>query len=81
MLTELEQVYVPEDVLRLYAIALLRATNPDIKDRELKERYEDSFLSQIHPGIALSRNPVSKFLSAYGYLSNDLLKGLSHENT
>lgn len=41
------------------------------KDCELKEAYGDSFLSENHPGVALSRNTVCTFL-------NDLGKAYSH---
>lgn len=35
-------------------------------DYELKEAYDTSFLSEIYPGIALSKNTVSKFLNDLG---------------
>ena len=66
MLTELEAVYSPDDSRKLYCISVLRACQPGVKDRELKEAYENSFLSELHPGVALSRNTVSKFLNDLG---------------
>ena len=66
MLPELEAVYSPDDSLKLYCISVLRACQPGVKDCELKEAYENSFLSELHPGVALSRNTVSKFLNDLG---------------
>ena len=61
MLDELCEVYRPEDALKFYCIAVLRVCNPGIKDYELAEHYANSFLSVIHPGVALSKNTVSTF--------------------
>ena len=66
MLGELEAVYSPDDSRKLYSISVLRACRPGVKDCELKEAYENSFLSELHPGVALSRNTVSKFLNDLG---------------
>ena len=41
-------------------------TNPGVKNYELKEAYETSFLSELYPGIALSKNTVSTFLNDMG---------------
>lgn len=65
-LAEIEEVYSHDDAMKLYAMAVLRVCNPDVKDCELQEKYQDSFLSEFHPGIPLSRNTVSKFLSDIG---------------
>ena len=63
---ELFAVYSNPDAMKIYCISLLRVCNPGIKDYELKETYETSFLSEIYPGIALSRNTVSSFLNDLG---------------
>ena len=60
MIAEIEEVYSHDDAMKLYAMAVLRVCNPDVKDCELQEKYQDSFLSEFHPGIPLSRNTVSK---------------------
>ena len=65
-LDDLQEIYSPEDAKKLYCISLLRACNPGAKDCELKELYADSFLSELHPGVALSKNTVSKFLNDVG---------------
>ena len=45
---------------------MLRVCMPGIKDFELKEAYDDSFLSELHSGIAFSKNTVSSFLNNLG---------------
>ena len=67
---ELSAVYNRVDAMKLYCIAVLRVCDPGIKNYELKEAYETSFLSELYPGVALSRNTVSVFL-------NDMGKALS----
>lgn len=66
MLDELRLFYNEKESLRLYCIAILRVCNPDIKDYELQEAYDTSFLSEMYPDVALSRNTVSKFESDLG---------------
>ena len=60
------EVYSYNDSLKIYNIAILRVCYPGIKDYELKEEYENSFLSEIYPGVALSKNTVSTFLNDLG---------------
>lgn len=67
---ELYSVYNQTDAMKIYCIAILRVCDPGIKNYELKEAYETSFLSELYPGVALSRNTVSAFL-------NDMGKALS----
>ena len=63
---ELLRVYNRHDMLQIYCIAVLRVCLPGIKDYELKEAYETSFLSELYPGVALSKNTVSEFLNNVG---------------
>ena len=67
---ELFAVYSKTDAMKLYCISILRVCDPGIKNYELKEAYETSFLSELYPGVSLSKNTVSTFL-------NDLGKALS----
>lgn len=67
---ELLAVYSQADAMKIYCIAILRVCDPGIKNYELKEAYETSFLSELYPGVPLSKNTVSTFL-------NDLGKALS----
>lgn len=66
LLDELMQFYNRHDALVIYCIAILRVCYPGIKDYELKDYYEKSFLSEIYPGVALSRNTVSAFIADVG---------------
>lgn len=66
MLEELQKVYRPEDALKFYCIAVLRVCYPGVRDYELAERYEGSFLSVLRPGAALSKNTVSTFIKNAG---------------
>lgn len=61
ILSELLAVYNHSDALKIYCIAILRVCYPAIKDYELKDAYEESFLSELYPDAALSRNTVSDF--------------------
>jgi len=63
---ELLRVYNRHDMLKIYSIAVLRVCMPGIKDYELKEAYDTSFLSEIYPGVALSKNTVCEFLNNLG---------------
>lgn len=66
ILDELKKVYATSDALKIYCIALLRVCNHGVKDNELKEAYDNSFLSELYPGVALSKNTVSTFHSNLG---------------
>ena len=63
---ELLRLYNRHDMLTIYCVAILRVCVPGIKDYELKEAYETSFLSEIYPGVALSKNTVCTFLNNLG---------------
>ena len=66
MIEELCQVYSRMDALKIYCISILRVCDTGIKDYELKEAYDTGFLSEMHPGVALSKNTVSDFLNDLG---------------
>lgn len=66
VMQELLAVYSKKDAEKLFCIAILRACNNGIKDNELKEEYDDSFLSELYPNVALSRNTVSTFINNIG---------------
>lgn len=66
VLDELYAVYSPADAMKIYCISILRVCCKGIKDYELKEAYENSFLSELYPGVALSKNTVSTFLNNLG---------------
>lgn len=66
ILDELKAIYCEKDANTIYCIAILRVCYKGIKDCELKEAYDTSFLSELYPNVALSKNTVSKFLNDLG---------------
>lgn len=64
--SELSAVYNQTDAMKIYCISILRVCDPGIKNYELKEAYDTSFLSELYPGIPLSKNTVSTFLNNLG---------------
>ena len=66
LLAELQQVYNKSDALKIYCTAILRVCNNGIKDYELKEEYDNSFLSELYPDVALSKNTISDFWNNLG---------------
>lgn len=66
LLSELNEAFDAKTAKTLLVIALLRATDPDIKNRDLKFVYDTSYISEVFPGISLSENTVSKFLMETG---------------
>lgn len=59
VLSELKKEYREDEALKIWCVAVLRVCNPGARDYELEEMYESSFLSELHPGVALSKNTVS----------------------
>ncbi len=66
MMDELLTHYHKDDALKIYCASLLRVAYPGIKNGELKEAYESSFLSIVRSRCALSKNVVSSFLHDLG---------------
>lgn len=66
VLAELEELYTREDALKIYCISILRVCNPSIKDRDLQDAYQESFLSEKYPKVGMSKNTVSRFLNILG---------------
>ena len=63
---ELFAVYSQSDAMKIYCISLLRVCDKGIRNFELKEAYETSFLSERYPDVSLSKNTVSTFLNDLG---------------
>ena len=66
MIGELCQMYSRSDALKIYCISVLRVCDAGIKDYEIKEAYDTGFLSELYPGVALSKNTVSTLLNDLG---------------
>lgn len=66
IIPELRAVYSEKDALMIYCIAVLRACYPGISKKELSDTYDDCFLSELYPGVALTENRVSAFYKNLG---------------
>ena len=66
LLQELANTFDIESAKRLFVIALLRASDPDIRNRDIQLAYDTSFLSETIPGVHLSENTISEFLKRVG---------------
>lgn len=66
MIARLDGEYGHSDSLKIYCVAILRVCRPSIPDSRLKEAYEESFLSETYPSVALSKNTVCSFLEKLG---------------
>lgn len=70
LLQDLADVWDIPVAKRLYVLALLRAAYGDIRDRDVELRYNTSFLSEMIPGVPVSRNAVSSLLENIGEMSS-----------
>lgn len=66
LLGSLEAVYDESDSKKIYCIALLRSVFGGVKDYQIEDRYQKSFVSQFYPGVSLSRNVVCNLISGLG---------------
>lgn len=55
-----------EEARKIYSIALLRACEPEVRNRDIQNEYLCSYLSELFPDVALSENTLSKFLEETG---------------
>ncbi len=74
VMQELSAVYSREDAEKTYCIAVLRVCNQGIRDYELQDAYEDSFLSELYPGIDLSEDTVRAFFKKLGGNTTSIAK-------
>lgn len=74
LLAELEKVYGAKTASDIYAIALLRAISPDLKDHMIEDEYEESFLSEDMKGLRLSKTRISKLVNDIGKDYSKVLK-------
>ncbi|WP_019000512.1 transposase [Succinimonas amylolytica] len=66
VLEELKKFYEIHDAIQIYVISLLRVCNKGVKDYELQEAYRTSFVSELYPKVALSKNTVSALFKNMG---------------
>lgn len=63
---DLIRVYGIDDAKTIYTMSILRSSYGNVTNRDLKFRYDTSYISETIPGIALSENTVSKFIDILG---------------
>lgn len=66
ILDDLLTVYSLNDAFKIFTIAVLRAIDPDVNDYELSSEYNETWLSEMYPDVALSKNTVGTFLYDLG---------------
>ena len=66
LLGSLEAVYDENDSKKIYCVALLRSVFDGVKDYQIEDRYQKSFVSQFYPGVSLSRNVICNLISGLG---------------
>ena len=74
MIGELCQIYSKADALKIYCISVLRVCDSGIKDYEIKEAYDTGFLSELYPGVALSKNTVCALMNDLGKTCSRITK-------
>lgn len=66
ILQDLLKIYNRNDALKTYVMAVLRASEGDLKDYEMKRAYGQDFVSVLYPGVPLSKDTVGKHLYDLG---------------
>lgn len=66
MIAGLDGEYDHSDSPQIYCVVILRVCRPGIPDSRLKEAYEESFLSETYPSVALSKNTICSFREKLG---------------
>ena len=63
---DLLKVFEFETSRKIYCLALLRACEPEIRNRDIQGEYLCSYLSEMFPDVALGENTISSFLEDVG---------------
>ena len=63
---DLLRVYNPADAEKIYSVAVLRTADNGLKDYELKDAYDNSYLTVLIPDVALSKDTVGRLLYDLG---------------
>ena len=71
------EYYNIADVRWLYTEAILRTCYPGIRDCELQAHYNESFLSEMYPGVPLSKDTVSNKTHMLGNQRNTIYSFMS----
>ena len=63
---DLFKIYDAKDACMILTLAMLRIERPGIPMSRCNQQYLKSFISVYYPGLPLSENTISKFLSKLG---------------
>jgi hypothetical protein len=66
ILEDLRRYYNEEDSQTIYAMAMLRALYRGMKDRLMERQYQETFLTEMYPGLKLDKNSVCRFMRDLG---------------
>lgn len=66
ILDDLRKVFDEKRAEALYCMAMLRTRRPGIKDSRMRGDYAESILSEIYPGLPMSKNCISEMLEDIG---------------
>ncbi len=66
LLDELKQDYSTGEAEQLYCSAVLRSCYPGIRNSKLRDKYIESYLSEIYTHVALSKNSIGELLERVG---------------
>lgn len=66
MLDSLRHVFCEKDSQQIYVMALLRSAYPHVTDRDMKYRYDTSYISTIFPDVSLSEARICEYLEMLG---------------
>ena len=66
LLEDIKAVYDSPMAEWIFAVAELRCCYPGVTDRALYRKYHRSFVSEFHPGLAMSKNAVCSRLQTIG---------------
>lgn len=66
ILDDLIEVFGYDDAVRIYVMAVIRSSYQNVTNRDMKFRYETSFLSEIYKKVPLSEKSICDFLELIG---------------
>ena len=66
VMEDLRASFSEDECEMIYSMATLRVRNPDLVNSRMKRDYRESLISQIFPGLPMSKNGVSEFLARIG---------------
>ena len=78
LLLDLYKFFDPVDALKIYCIGIIRVCNPGISNSAIGKAFDSSYLSEIYPDVALSKNSISTFLNNLGKTNSKIEKFMQY---